>query len=135
MISLKEAEKFHGHLGPWLVLGLLIGDAALKKLKAEKYFGLEAEVRGANRKPRSCLVDGLQISSGCTYGKGNIRKIAGDKIRVILRNLENNKKVSVSLKGDLLARLNALNGHRDSRVFARALLKADPDTLFEVRFS
>lgn len=135
MISLKEAEKFHGHLGPWLVLGLLIGDAALKKLKAEKYFGLEAEVRGANRKPRSCLVDGLQISSGCTYGKGNIRKIAGDKIRVVLRNLENNKKISVSLKKDLLARLNALNGHRDSLIFARALLKADPDTLFEVRFS
>ena len=47
MISLKEAEKFHGHLGPWLVLGLLIGDAALKKLKAEKYFGLE---RGPWRK-------------------------------------------------------------------------------------
>jgi len=135
MISLKEAEKFHGHLGPWLVLGLLIGDAALKKLKAEKYFGLEAEVRGVNKKPRSCLVDGLQISSGCTYGKGNIRKIAGDKIRVVLRNLENNKKISVSLKKDLLARLNALNGHRDSLIFARALLKADPDTLFEVRFS
>lgn len=135
MISLKEAEKFHGHLGPWLVLGLLIGDAALKKLKAEKYFGLEAEVRGANKKPRSCLIDGLQISSGCTYGKGNIRKIAGDKIQVVLRNLKNNKKISVSLKKDLLASLNGLRGHRDAEVFARKLLKVDPQTLFEVRFS
>jgi formylmethanofuran dehydrogenase subunit E len=65
-ITLKEAIRFHGHLGPYLVLGVLAGEAALKKLKAKKYFGIEMKVWGANKKPKSCLVDGLQLSTGAT---------------------------------------------------------------------
>ena len=34
-ISLKQAVDFHGHLGPYLVLGLLMGKYALKKLKSQ----------------------------------------------------------------------------------------------------
>ena len=52
-----------------------MGEYALEKIKARPHFGLEVKVWGAKNKPKSCLIDGLQLSTGCTYGKGNITKI------------------------------------------------------------
>ncbi len=82
-ISLKEAIKFHGHLGPYLVLGILAGEFALKRLRCKKYFGLEVRVWGTDKKPKSCFIDGLQLSTGATYGKGNIHKLDGRKMKLL----------------------------------------------------
>jgi len=131
-ITLAEAIKFHGHLGPYLVLGILAGEIAIKKLSCKKYFGLEVKVRGADKKPRSCLVDGLQLSTGVTYGKGNIKRMEGTKIQILFRNLKNNKAISLYLKKDLIKRLNSLKGHNDSEVFAKALYNTDPLKIFNL---
>jgi formylmethanofuran dehydrogenase subunit E len=131
-ITIKEAVNFHGHLGPYLVLGILAGELALKKLGCKKYFGLKVKVEGATEKPKSCLVDGLQLSTGCTYGKGSIQKITRDKIKVLFYSLENNKKIKISLKKDLLQRLNALKGHSDSEAFARKLYRTNPLKIFNL---
>src|SRR5271157_1580144 len=101
-ISLKEGVEFHGHLGPYLVLGILAGEAALKKLGAKKYFGLDVEIRGASKKPKSCLIDGLQLSTGATYGKGNIQKLNGTAIKMAFRNHINNKKLTIRLKDGIV---------------------------------
>lgn len=131
---LKSAVDFHGHLGPYLVLGLLIGNLGIKALKAKKHFGIKAIVKGAIHKPKSCLVDGIQISAGCTYGKGNIQKIAGNRISVLFQNVKNNKKIRMDLKGRLINQLDNLRNHSDSEAFARKLLKAAPAELFELKF-
>jgi formylmethanofuran dehydrogenase subunit E len=123
MNSLKEAVKFHGHLGPYLVLGILAGRLGLKKTGAKKYFGMEVSVYGANKKPRSCLIDGLQLSTGATYGKGNIRKYAGRDIKIVMRNLINDKKISLIIDKQLKKELGCLKGHHDSEKFAKGLLK------------
>lgn len=131
--DLKEAIKFHGHLGPYLVLGLLAGELALKKLGAKKYFGLEVRVWGAQKKPRSCLVDGLQLSTGATYGKGNIRKYAFPRIKILIRNSENKKALTLGLSAYLLKELSGLKGHSDSERFARRLLKISTEKIFTSR--
>ena len=77
MISLRQAIKFHGHLGPWLVVGLFMGSYGLKKIKAKKFFGLKIIAKMPNKRPMSCLIDGLQLSSGCTLGKVNIKVCGG----------------------------------------------------------
>ncbi|MDD4907861.1 MAG: formylmethanofuran dehydrogenase subunit E family protein [Candidatus Omnitrophica bacterium] len=133
-ITLKEAIKFHGHLGPYLVLGLLAGEWALKKLKAGKHFGIEVKVWGADKKPKSCFIDGLQLSTGATYGKGNIGKFRAKKICVLIFCSKNNKKVVLSFKEDLVKRLNALKGHRDSEACAARLYKTDPLELFSISY-
>ncbi len=129
-VTLREAEKFHGHLGPYLVLGILAGEAALRKLKCKQYFGLEVEVSGADKKPKSCLVDGLQLSTGATYGKRNIQRIKGKRIQILLHNTKNKKKIKLSLKQNIVTRLDTLRGHRDSEVLARELYKTDPHKVF-----
>lgn len=131
-ITLSEAVRFHGHLGPYLALGILAGELAIEKLRCKKYFGLEVKVWGASRKPKSCLIDGLQLSTGSTYGKGNIQKLSGNRIRILFRNFKNNEKLKISLKRDLIKKLNGLKGHADSEKFARELYKTNPLIFFNL---
>jgi formylmethanofuran dehydrogenase subunit E len=130
--TLKEAVRFHGHLGPYLVLGCLAGETALKKLNCRKFFGLEVKVWGATQKPKSCLIDGLQLSTGATYGKGNIEKYDGKKLRVVFKNKDNNKRLRLDFKEDLIRRLESLKSHRDSEAFANELYRTDPVKIFNL---
>ena len=78
---LNHAARFHGHLGPWLALGLRAGRRATKLLKATP-FQLKAVVHCPRRTPHSCFIDGIQVGSGCTLGKGNIRHVRSSRIWV-----------------------------------------------------
>ncbi|MFH0738330.1 MAG: formylmethanofuran dehydrogenase subunit E family protein [Candidatus Omnitrophota bacterium] len=132
--TLKEAISFHGHLGPYLILGILAGEYALKKLNSRKYFGLKVKVSGANKKPKSCLVDGLQLSTGATYGKGNIIKSGGTKIQIVFCALERNKSIKLELKNNLIKKLEGLKTHRDCEHFAKRLANIKPNNLFDLKF-
>ena len=65
--------RLHGHSGPYLNLGIKMGLLALEILGVKGYFDLSTEVELEYRTPMSCLIDGLQVSTGCTLGKGNIK--------------------------------------------------------------
>lgn len=67
-----KGVEFHGHLGPFLIAGIRMGLLALRELESEGYRDLTAKVGTGNKPPLSCLADGIQISTGCTLGKGNI---------------------------------------------------------------
>lgn len=131
-VSLEKAVKFHGHLGPYLVLGILAGELALKKLKCQKYFGLDVSVWGANKKPRSCLIDGLQLSTGATYGKGNIKKLKGTKIKIEFSSRLNHKKNTLMLKDALMQKIKQAKTHKDAELLAKQLYKEDHLTLFRL---
>lgn len=131
-ITLEEAVKFHGHLGPYLILGIRAGEAALRKCKSKKYFEINVKVRGAHKKPKSCLIDGLQLSTGATYGKGNIVKLNGKMIKVEFSRRGGNKKFSLGLKNNLAKKLDALKGHADAEAFARKLYNASYLDLFDI---
>ena len=128
--TLKNAILFHGHLGPYLVLGVRAGELALKKLKVKKYFTISVQVWGATKRPKSCLVDGLQLSTGATYGKGNIEKFPGSRIKMFFRNTRRNNCIELTLRNDVATSLNGLKGHRDSEVYARKLFKVPAKDLF-----
>ncbi len=84
---LKQAAAFHGHLGPWLVLGLKAGAYARRRLVASP-FELRAKVFCPAGTPYTCFVDGVQFSSGCTMGKGNIshHRTAGCRVEFTRRD-------------------------------------------------
>lgn len=133
-ILLKKAVDFHGHLGPYLVLGLFMGEYALLKLKAKKYFALEIKVYGATNKPKSCLIDGLQLSTGCTYGKGNIIKYDGKAIKVVAVKNDNKKTVILDLKDEILKRIEAAKTHKASAKLAREIFNLNnPEAYFYVK--
>ena len=129
-VKIKAAVDFHGHLGPYLILGLLAGEYALKKLKCGKHFGLKVMASGTDKRPKSCLVDGLQLSTVATYGKGNIRRLGGKNISILFSSKESNKKIKLILKKGLIDKLDSLRGHQDSEEFALELAKKKPGELF-----
>ncbi len=132
-ISLSEAIKFHGHLGPWLVLGLVMGEFALKKLKAKKHFGLNVKVWGASKRPKSCLIDGLQLATGATYGKGNIRKFNGERIRIAFCNISDNRKLTCILNETLESRLEKTRDHKENEKLAKKIYRLSQDKLFKIK--
>jgi len=73
---LARAARFHGHLGPWLVMGAMIGQDAIRRLGTDGYWAIEVMVwlpPERQCQPWSCILDGLQFSTGATLGKQNIR--------------------------------------------------------------
>ncbi|WOX56561.1 formylmethanofuran dehydrogenase subunit E family protein [Methanoculleus palmolei] len=85
--SVEELAKFHGHLGPFIVLGYRMGRHALHRLGSDP-FALSATVYCSGTPPESCLVDGVQIGSGCTFGKRNIDLVVSPRIWVQFRHAD-----------------------------------------------
>jgi formylmethanofuran dehydrogenase subunit E len=67
--GLERLKHFHGHLGPWAVVGYRMGQIARRKFPEK----LWAVVHTGSKPPMSCLIDGVQFTSCCTLGKGNIK--------------------------------------------------------------
>lgn len=132
-ITLREATYFHGHLGPYLVLGLKAGDFALKYLKAKRYFGLEINVFGLDKKPKSCIIDGLQLSTGATFGKGNIRKFRANFEKIEFLNRATSKKLALEFKSSLANALKNLEGHKSSEILAKKIFKTRSRELFRIQ--
>lgn len=72
MFELPEwTFEFHGHRCPFMPIGYRMGTLMLKTLGAPKapdhdYF-MYTELGVGH--PQTCMMDGLQASTGCTYGK------------------------------------------------------------------
>lgn len=132
-ITLKEAVKFHGHLGPYLVLGLLAGELALKELACKKYFGIGVSVWGADKKPKSCLIDGLQLSTGATFGKGNIKKKAGPNIKIEFFREQGRKRICLIINDGLIQELEKTKSHEAAELLAKRLYRLPAFRIFKFK--
>jgi formylmethanofuran dehydrogenase subunit E len=90
---LKRAVEFHGHLGPFLALGLKAGLLA-NSLLGKDCFEMEATVVTEPSPPTSCFVDGIQFVTGCTMGKRNIRLRKGKNTSLIFLRRKKSKTQS-----------------------------------------
>lgn len=78
--SLEDLAAFHGHLGPYIVLGYRIG-RYVKQHFCSDPFQIKATVFCEGLPPQSCLADGIQIGSGCTLGKRNIEIASSSELK------------------------------------------------------
>lgn len=89
------AREFHGHGGPFLIIGLRMGIRALEALDSKGWFNLRCIVYLRWEPPVSCVIDGIQISTGCTMGKHNIEVRDGDGVQAIFSNGDNQIELRV----------------------------------------
>jgi formylmethanofuran dehydrogenase subunit E len=69
-----EIQRYHGHVGPWNVLGWRIGQAALREMKSEwGKHELEVVCYVPPQTPFTCLVDGLSVGTGNSQGRLDLR--------------------------------------------------------------
>lgn len=102
----ERAIEFHGHGGPFMVIGLRMGLLALNKLDAKGWFNLECTVALNWVPPDSCVIDGIQSSTGCTIGKHNIEVIRGDGISAVFS--AGGTSIRVSLRDEILAEIKTV---------------------------
>ena len=70
------AYEFHGHRCPFMPLGFRMGQIALDQLGVgrEKDHALHVFAELGDGHPQTCLMDGIQIATGATFGKTLIEK-------------------------------------------------------------
>ncbi len=101
---LEGAVKFHGHLGPFLILGLRAGLSGIDYL-GKDYFELSAKVETTLHPPHSCFIDGIQFSSGCTAGKFNLEVKASNVVSVEF--VRGERRISIVVRNDVLESLRS----------------------------
>jgi formylmethanofuran dehydrogenase subunit E len=69
---------------------------ARRAAQAEGYFDLEVTVEGPLVKPpHSCFLDGVQVSTGATWGKRNLNWVKAERIVVRVQNTRTGKVAEV----------------------------------------
>jgi formylmethanofuran dehydrogenase subunit E len=126
---IEEGVKFHGHLGPFLILGLKAGLFA-NNLLGKDYFETHVIVETEPHPPFSCVVDGLQVTTGCTMGKRNIKLMKGGSLSITFRR--KGKRLKVCLKDDVLKDLIDLKSKEEAERKALDLLDRSIFELFNV---
>jgi len=101
MISAKDwlefALRFHGHKCPAMPLGLRAAETAMNKLGVERTGAkdLLALVELGDDHCAHCFADGIQVLTGCTFGKGNIRQLGCGKFGLTLVDQKTGRAVRV----------------------------------------
>lgn len=108
----KNDEKYkiglalHGHKCPAMPLGLRAGEAAMQLLGVQHSAdgALTALVEIDRNHCSTCFADGVQVITGCTFGKGNIRSLGYGKFALTLIDNKTKRSVRVVATKDAMRR-------------------------------
>ena len=109
---LDRGIEFHGHGGPFMVLGIRMGLVALERLDAHGWFDLRCLAKLRWAPPDSCVLDGIQISSGCTMGKHNVYVEEQDGIAAEFAKGE--RVLEIRLRQEVLDRICRVLASKDA---------------------
>ncbi len=99
-------DEFHGHLGVFSIVGAKMG------IKAREYFGvgpdqLDVVSYAGSTPPFSCINDGIQVSTGATFGMGLIHLAADSITRPAAVFTYKNRSIRINLKPEYLDKVKA----------------------------
>jgi len=121
MVNAKEwleiGQKFHGHKCPAMPNGLRVAEAAMNKLGVERTGDsfLHAIVELGENHCATCFADGVQVITGCTFGKGNIEKSLKGKWGLTLIDKRTNRAVRVYPKAEAMMQTKKTSFFKDYR--------------------
>ena len=127
---LDQAREFHGHLGPFAILGRMMGDRAVLLLDGRRHFGIRTIVRCPDAPPPSCIVDGLQVSTGCTMGKRNIELIPDSEIVVTVICDDPPRQVTLRPVTETIEKAGQILREESDEAAARWLWEQPEDRVF-----
>jgi formylmethanofuran dehydrogenase subunit E len=128
---LRRIEEFHGHVGPYAVLGYKMGVIANQNL-GQGPFGKNVIIYTGVDPPYSCLIDGIQLSSSCTFGKGSIKIVKSNCIKAEFFNKQN-KKIIVVLKPEIQQEIDTWVNEENMLQYSKKYYKMSDSDLFEIK--
>jgi formylmethanofuran dehydrogenase subunit E len=129
--ELTKIKEFHGHLGPYAVIGYRMGLIAKEKLKGCP-FSLNAIVFTKKTPPMSCVIDGIQISSGCTLGKGNISVNESDDVKAEFTG-KDGQFLEIFLKPEIKKGIETEVNEENMISYSETLFEKPDFELFEIK--
>ena len=131
--AIRTAEKLHGHLGPFLVIGVRMGKTAKKVLGAKGNGKLQAEATVPLLTPFSCVLDGIQAITGCTIGNQKLRIKNSKKEIAVNFTLDSTRAVKISVIPEITKKLmNKISEGSSNEELAREIARMPEDQLFTV---
>ena len=102
----KAGLLLHGHKCPAMPMGLRAGTAALQALGVERAADgqLTALIEIDSDHCATCYADGVMMATGCTFGKGNIRKLGYGKFVLTLVDNKTGRCVRVATRNEVIKR-------------------------------
>lgn len=97
------AFEFHGHQCPFMPLGYRMGRLAMEKLgvEREKDHGFFVFPELGEGHPQTCLMDGIQVATGATYGKVLMAKTFYGKLAAVFYHPQKGA-IRLSLQPDFI---------------------------------
>jgi formylmethanofuran dehydrogenase subunit E len=99
---LRQAELIHGHLCPFVSLGVKAAQFAMKRLD-RPHTGMEEVV--AIVECNNCFTDGIQVVTGCTFGNNALIYKDLGKTAVTVARRKDGAAVRLAVKPDYRERL------------------------------
>lgn len=89
----------HGHIGIYAILGVKMGMRALEYLQT-KQGSVQIHSFAGDVPPASCLNDGLQVSTGATFGHGLIVSPQTETpfVKAVFKEIDADRQISLQLK-------------------------------------
>lgn len=135
----KAGLLLHGHKCPAMPMGLRAGMAALEALGVEraKDGQLIALVEIDSDHCATCYADGIQMATGCTFGKGNIQKLGYGKFALTLIDRKSGKSVRVVTRPETIqkSKESEFIGYRKQGMPASQIDPALVDPMIEMMMS
>jgi formylmethanofuran dehydrogenase subunit E len=115
-----------------MIIGLRMGLAALRALDTFRWFGISCKKFLARSPPDSCVIDGIQVSTGCTMGKHNIEVV--EEPGVAAEFTSGYKWVRIQLREEKLLEIKKIFDHGDDAVreYMENLVLVPDSRLFRV---
>ncbi len=129
----RQGVDFHGHGGPFLAVGIRMGIFAVETLHAKGWFDISTKLNLRWAPPDSCIIDGIQISTGCTMGKHNIDVEPGVGATGIFT--KDTTQLEIKLKADVFETIKSILGKGNTIEIATltsSLEKMEINQLFDV---
>ena len=109
-----------------------MGKLALETAGSTGHFGIEAEVYSILEPPPSCLIDGVQLGSGCTLGKRNITLRETDGPASVVFTMNNGMTIRIALKPRVPGLVTRLVDEHGVEEAGREVMNMKTEELFDI---
>jgi formylmethanofuran dehydrogenase subunit E len=137
MSLVNEAVKLHGHLGPFLAIGVRMGSLAERTLNPDEKDKrkLQATVQTPSFTPFSCIIDGIQATTTCTVGNQRLKiRNSRKKIAALFETQNPNRTLRISVKPRVIEELTEkLSQGASGEQLAARIASMPAEQLFELK--
>jgi formylmethanofuran dehydrogenase subunit E len=127
--ELLEAKKFHGHLGPYLAIGIRMGKLFCATF-GDKPFSFRTFTSVGLIPPISCVIDGLQISTPGTIGNSMIKVEGEGDVAAWVE--KDGKKMVIRLRDEQRSRIDTITNKDNEEQLSAELMETPAAVLFTI---